>query len=306
MMDESSENISNPFSSDIEYTSIPEHALNIFRSKWKRFFLTALAVFGVIWTFVESGSYFLEIDLSGPYFYVSLGLISLTSAIIHSTMSYLKTPPTGLEELPYDIQRIAILKKPFWEYCFAYALLESKLSEIDLHLKGVLGGHVFIEITKRPKITDYIEWVQLRPTNLLNMIEIATRLLVYELPASLLKNKEQEISFQNIIMCVGRIKDLYQKACEYEIEGREIEPPEVFKKIHEIQSGWSKEIRNGVKQMLGFLDKLSKSSKKDLKNPIKFTIVFDEPEGIKEFEIEFQKIEGILPELILNEMLPEI
>ena len=51
---------------------------------------------------------------------------------------------------------------------------------------------------------------------------------------------------------------------------------------------------------------LTKLSKNDLINPILFTIVFDEPEGIKEFEIEFQKLKSKLPALILNEMQPGI
>jgi hypothetical protein len=294
--------ISNPFSTNIEYISIGEHILKIFQSKWKKFILTFIAVFGAIWTLVNSGSYFLKIDLSGQYFFISLGLISFLSATINSTISYFKTPPSGLEELPYSIQRIVILRRPFWEYEFAYTLLELKLSEVDFHLTGVLSGNVFIEMTTKPKFTEYFKWIQLRPTNILNMVDVALKLLVYELPSSLKQNKDCKISFQNIIVCIERIKDLYQKACEYEIEGRKIKPPEACRQIHEIQSEWSQEIRNGIKKMLELLYMLSRMSKNDLKNPIDFNIKLDKPKGIKEFEIEIQKLNSKLPDLILNEI----
>ena len=298
--------IVNPFSAEIKYTSLPEHAVQILKKKWQRVIITGIAVFGVIWTFVESGNYFFHLDLSGKYYYLLLIIISLLSAFIYSTLSYLKTPPDGLEKLPHHMQRIAILKKPFWEYRFAYVLLNDKLAEIDNHLLGVLNGQVYIEISKKPKISEYIDWIQLRPKNLINMIDIANKLLVFELPASLAATKETKIFYKNVLECIERIKDLYQKTCDYEIEGREITPPEGFDKIHEIQSGWSKVIRDGIKQILKFLEKISNLDKKKLKDPIKFTIMFNEPEGINEFESELNNIKNNVPSLFLNEMFPSI
>lgn len=296
--------IRNPFTTDIKYISIPEHAVLILKKKWRQFILTVLAVFGVAWTLVESGSFFLKLDLSGKYYYSALGFISFISASVHVIFSYLRTAPIGLENQPFQLQRIAILKKPFWEYRFAYSLLKNKLSEIDKHLMGVLNGHVYIEISKKTKIREYIEWIQLRPTNLLNMVDIAKRLLVYELPTNLIVNNNSEISYDKLIACIERLKDLYEKACDYEIEGREIEPPEGFQEIHRLQSGWSKVIREAIKQSLEILDKISNFNKKKLNDPVEFTILFDEPEGTKEFEIELEKIAKSLPELFLKETLP--
>ena len=301
-MNHLSDEIVNPFSSEIEYTSIVGHAGLIIRKKWRQFFIAGIAVFGVVWTFVESSNFFLNIDLSGVYFYSVLGLISLISATAHATLSYLNTSPVEIENLPKKIQRIAIFKKPFWEYRFTHALLKEKLSKIDERLSGVLNGQVYIEITRKPKIQDYLEWIQLRPTNLLNMVDIAKHLLVYELPSAIAKTKDSEISIEKLIGCIERIKDVYQQTCDYEINGRRIEPPDGLKKIHNLQNGWSKVIRDGIVQILKFLEDVSNLDRKKLKKPIEFTIIFNEAEGIKEFEFEMQKLDKSLPGLLLKEM----
>jgi hypothetical protein len=294
------------FSSSIEYTPVYKHILNTLKSRWKKILLTTIAVFSVSWTVINSSGYFLKIDFSGFNLFILLALLSIIFAFIHTIFIYISTPPPGLEGLPYDIQRIAILKKPFWEYRFAHDLLKFKLLEIDTYLNGIQKGQIYIEVTQRPTIKEYIDWFLLRPVNLLKMIEIIKNLLLKDLPACLINNNENKVYFEKIILCIENIKNLYQNACNYEIEGRKIEPPEVFSKIHKIQSGWSKEIRNGIVQALEFLTKIYTMDKKGLKhlskdNPVYYRITFNEPEGLDEALEEIKKIERKLPELMFNE-----
>lgn len=291
----------NPFTSIVRYISIPEHAFKLIRRKWRLIILMSLGIFGVLWTLIESASYFFHADLSGLYLYGALGVISIISAIVQSCFLYLKESPSGLENEPSNIQRIAVIRKPFWEYLLASSLLKEKLAQIDENLKGVLEGQIFVKVTKRPKITEYLEWIQLRPPNLLQMVDIAKRLLIFELPSAIKTTEETESSPKKILKCVERIKDLYQQTCDFEIESRRIQPPGGFEKIHEYQNGWSAVIRNGVKQMIDFLNDFSNANREKVNSPIHFTILFDEPKNIKEFELELKEIEENLPKYIVKE-----
>jgi len=86
-MNQLPDEIVNPFSSEIEYTSVIEHAGHIVIKKWRHVFITGIAVFGIAWTLVESCNFFLKIDLSGLRFYSALGLISLSGYALRSSVT---------------------------------------------------------------------------------------------------------------------------------------------------------------------------------------------------------------------------
>ncbi len=300
-MAESEDHVENALTSNIYYTSNLEHFIEIVKGYWRLTALVSLSVFGAIWTLFESSSYFLRTDLSGPYIYGAIGLFSVISSFIYSWRKYLKETPNGLEKESLKIQKIARIKKPYWEYSLAHALLSEKLSALDERLNNVLEGKEFIKLTKKPKTTEYIEWVILRPINLEKMVEVAKKLLIFDLPSVLQASEEPGVSPTEILKCIERIEKIYQQTCEYEIEAREIEPPENFTKIHEILNGWSVVIRNAINQMINFLEKMSNLKETDISEPIEFQIVFEEPNGVKELEEELAKAEKNLPVSMFKE-----
>jgi hypothetical protein len=215
--------------------------------------------------------------------------ISLILGVAKSITAYLNGNPQGLEEDSKVTHRVVILKKPFWEYKLASLLLHDRLNKIDARLEGLLSGKASVQITKSLSLEEYISWLKLRPTNLLNMVTVAKNLLIFELSSSIGGEKTGSLEIRGLVKLSDQIKNLYEAAYLFEIEGKQIDIPEGFNVIHEIQSAWVVVIRDGINQMFEVLDQISKRTAKDV-HPINANIVFEEPPRIKEFEEELERL----------------
>lgn len=258
-------------------------------ARWRVFSLTALAVFGVLWTGLEAPAYFLRADLRGARFYVGAIVASLLCAGFWIIRTYLRDCPPGLEQESARARRIAQVQRSRWEYGLAKQLLQDVLLELDDELAALSEGHVFVLIERKPDLPEYVEWVSLGPTNLLRMIDVAQRLLILDLPTVL--GSEDELAKPRAIRSVVyRIRDLYKESVVFERSRRAVEPPEGAERLHELQLGWTNPVRDGVRQMFEYFDRiLGLESLRD--QEVAFTVAMEEPSNLKDFNAELERIQ---------------
>jgi hypothetical protein len=283
------------YADKFSHISFSEHILLIIKQKWWKIIVGAIPVFGVIWTFVEASSYFTGANFAGKYIYFALGVVSLLCASVLVLLTYFKTPPTCLDELPVYLQQIAMLRKTGWEYHFMYCLLKKELTDIDAYLSGVLDGLIYVDIAHKPAQSEYVEWLDRRPENLMRMLQVAQRLVTDEFAKNMFVNMEGDDSVARMIVYAGRIKDIYQKACDYEDEGKRIKPPADFARMHAMQSGWSRVIRNGMNEFMVYLEEMSKRDSHEIQKNVTCQVVFNPPDGMAEFMAEMDKLEKRMP-----------
>ena len=273
------------------YLRFYDHMFNCIKNHLIAFLVTSIATFGISWTFIEAISYLLNLNLSDSK--ILFGCVIVVSIIFgtgKSVYNYLNKPPKGLENESNLAQRVAIQKRPFWEFKLAFVILSDRLSEIDEKLDNLLSGRTHIKVIKSLSNEEYSNWLSLRPTNLLNMVEVAKNLLVFELSSCIAGEKTGKLEINSLIKLADQIKDVYEATYQFVIEGKEITVPDGFETLHEIQSEWVNVIRDGFTQMLDVLDKISKRKAKD-KDQINESIVFEEPPRISEFEQELERLE---------------
>ena len=252
------------------------------------FLLAALAVFGAIWTCFEAPAYFLHANLSGGSFYLGAIAASILAAAAWTTREYLNICPPGFELESKRTQRIAHVQRTKWEHALARQLLGEVLLDLDDELAALSEGRVFVPIEKRPHLAEYMRWVNLGPTNMLRMIDVAKKLLVLDLP-SVLGSPDDPAKPQKIRKVVYRIRDLYKETVAFECSRRSVAPPEGAERRHELQFGWTDPVRDGVRQMFEFFDRiLSLDSLTD--QTVSFTVTMDEPDNIQEFCDELSRV----------------
>lgn len=278
---------------NLSFMRFHDHILLCFQKHWLTFLLTFITVFGISWTVVESLSYLLQLNLSSLYILIGCILISILIGVIKTASSYRNAIPGGLEKESKSIHNVVIGKKPFWEFKLASLLLHDRLDQIDKKLENLLSGKVHIKVEKSFSIEEYSNWLTLRPHNLLDIVAVAKKLLIFELSICIGGQKTGKFEIQELINVVNQIRDLYEEAYEFEIESYKVNIPDEFKKIHEIQTGWVSVIRDSFRQMLNNIDIISNRSFKD-KTPVNASIIFEEPPRYIEFEKELERLENEL------------
>jgi len=267
-----------------------------FASLWRTFLLTALGVFGVIWTCFEAPSYFLHANLSGGSFYVGAIAASIIVAGGWTAREYLHVCPPGFERESKAAQRIAHLQRPRWEHALARQLLRDVLLDIDEELAALSDGRVFVLIEQQPSWPEYIHWVGLGPDNALRMVQVASQLIVSDLPLAL-GSAEETYKPQSIRKVIYRIRDLYRETVAFERSRRAVQPPEGAERLHNLQLGWTDPIRNAVKQLFEFFDEiLSLPSLEG--QAVSFTVTIDEPENLSEFLAELSRLQDSWPQAL--------
>ena len=271
------------------YKSFADHGRDIF-ARWPSLLLTIFFVFGALWTIVESTSYFFKINLDGWLSFVLALLLAITSAIGHSIYLYFRNCPAGLENESPVARRIAQIQRPKWEYRLARQILVDKLLVLDGELEDLLNERLYIPVQKQMSLPEYIEWAHLRPTNVLKMIEVAKKLLVFDFPATLTAQQNPATKPAEIVASVERIRRLYSDTVAFERARHSIVPPDALVKVHALQSGWTEPIRSGVQQMIKFLDVVI-GLNEETDHTLEYTITFDAPPNVEACSIELNKIE---------------
>ncbi|MEH6800599.1 MAG: hypothetical protein V7681_15005 [Halopseudomonas sabulinigri] len=294
MSEHDEEHVVNQSEKSLTYTPWAAHLKEFFYSQKKTLLLLFLSLFSIFIGLLEAAKFFYpNSKLNSAYI---LGFILCASAIIsiiHCIGKYKNTVLEGLEKESKIAQKIAFSKRPFWEYGLAFELLSKRLNHIDRDLDDVLKNRVHVKIVRTPTPSEYMDWVQTRPKNLIRLVSISKQLLIFDLIEAMHADNNDDSYFRNLVHITDLIMAAYRSTYQYEVEGREVLIPENFEILHEIQSGWASVIREGISQMLNILDSVARRKNNDL-SAVNETIVFEEPPGIENFCEELDKISGAM------------
>ncbi|HCG8254122.1 TPA: hypothetical protein NJ905_004426 [Vibrio parahaemolyticus] len=289
-MDSEEHNVKHRSENTLTFLSWYEHLQLLFIQQWKMLILNFSGAVISMFGFIELVKFFKpHANLNSKYVLLTLVAFSALFAILRCAFSYLTSVPKGLEDEPIAIQNIARSKKHFWEYAFVHERLKVNLTTIDSQLEDVLNDRVHINIVKELNADEYIKWVQIRPQNVLRIVQVAKQLLIVELVNGLSSSDDHEVDYQKFIRLTDLITDLYKDLYQYEVDARQIAVPDEFRAIHDMQSEWVVSIRDGFQQMMSVLHSISVRNKNDL-SPVRGTIVFEEPPRLTEFSTELQRL----------------
>lgn len=287
--EQQTDDVSAAFNSALRRVSLIRHIGRAVTGHSGSFGLTALTTFGVFWGAITATTASLAVSFSGwpPYLGV-LGL-SLLAGALAVVYRYLRTVPCGFEKESREAQRLAHLQPARWQFKLARRLLHDRLAVIDGQLSKALAGLTFVPIARSPELKSYVDWLKLRPPNLLRMVAVAKQLVVFDLPGTLLPSGSSP-SPQDILHAVRRIEALYSQAYEFQVEGLAIEPPDECRRVHDIHQQWVDVIRDAIHQLSALLDQLVDVDSKRGEATVEFEVLFHEPVGADEFNDELDRL----------------
>lgn len=257
--------------------------------RWRVMLLTALAVFGVMWTMAESASYFLRVDLSGSDRLVTVLIFSLIAALVWAVYQYVGDAPRGMEHESPVARRLAQLQPAKWEVSLARQLLHDLLDDFDGELQSAREGRVFVPISTRLSPSEYADWAQRRLANLRRMMEVGTRLLVLDfIGALMLPYSDDKAS--HIRSVVYRVRDFYAATVEFELDRHAVEPPDGAERLHELQADWSNPIRDAVQQLFDIVEQVIAVDLKS-ETQLSLSITMDSPPNVDEYCAEIERLE---------------
>jgi hypothetical protein len=263
------------------YKSALDHACSLL-SSWRHLVCVAAVAFGALWAIWAASSYFLGLQLRGWVPYAAMVAASLITGLAWIIYRYVNSVPAGFERESRAAQRIAHLQRPKWEFRLARELLRAKLRELDKELEDLLCGRAYVAVEQAMDAPAHVNWLRLRPVNLLRMVDTTKRLLISELPAALKSTPERVADARGILEVTNNIRRFYGKTVAFERESRKVEPCEHLKRIHELQFGWSDPIRDGIQQVFSILDSIL-AARAHQDTQLSFEIVFKPPAGVDEF-----------------------
>lgn len=257
--------------------------------RWPQFVVAFVAVFGVFWTVTETATYFVNADFRGFRFYAVVVGFSFVAAACWVYRLYVNAYPPGFDTESPRARRIAQLQRTKWEFLLAHELLSSALRDLDDEFAALSEERVFVPITRRMDVTEYMEWVGLASDNLSRMVDIAQKLLVVDF-ATALGCSDFDARPAAIRSTVRRVRELYSDSIAFERSRREVQPPEGWESLYALQFGWSDPIRDGVRQLFDMLDQAIAIDKKAKKPTLQFTVVLGEPQNTAPFCAEVERL----------------
>jgi hypothetical protein len=285
---EQPELISKEYTGRIKSKNVILHFLYGF-TDWQYFANHFFVSIGLLVMLIEAADLLNIVTLKGQCTTISILIISLFFSIVRIFQKHNDTIPKGFEKEPKSAQRIANRMGFLWGFKLALILLKEKIFTTDNSLSDILENRTFVPITKSLSLPEYIEWIKLRPTNVLLMVETLKKLFFTDL-VNLITHPDGDAGAPlKILNATERVGKLYARTVEFEIESRSIQPPAGFARIHEIQKGWTKPVRQGINQMINCLEKAAQTKKgKELK--IEIDIKLEAPDAIPEFNEELNRI----------------
>jgi len=281
------------------YKALAEHVRSCI-THWKTTVVTAIASFGVFWGFAEASSFFLNLDIRNRTYWIILISLSIFCAMVNTVRSYLSDCPECLKRESRAVQKIAHLQRPKWEYHMAKYLLEDRLHALDQELSDILAARMYVPIRERLSTREYIRWAQVRPDNVLRMVEVAKHLIIHEFPKAVFSRKDAPADPASIVNVVDQIRNLYDQSLTFERENREIAPPAELQSLHSLQAGWTMPIRDSFKQLLGFLDQVIGLSPTE-DSRVKFTVELAELPNADDFCQECNRLTPVIEQLLMEE-----
>ncbi len=280
------------------YKTSIDHARALLRF-WKPWVSVAVAVFSCLWLILQVPIHFLELEIGGWPLYIIMVLASLTSASIWVLHHYINSAPHGFEKESKAAKRIAQIQRPKWEFRLARQLLREKLSNLDKQLEDLLCGRVFVPVKRPNDVIAYMHWLEVRPANLIRMVDVAKHLLTIDLPAAVQSTPDRVAVPEEIVEVTNRIRSLYAQTLAFEREGRAVIPPKRFQSVHQLQLGWAGPIRDGIQQVFTFFDAIVGVDLNRV-HSMSLNIVFENPPGIDKFCQELNRLTAHLPEILAD------
>lgn len=249
----------------------------------------AVAVFGVLWTIGEATIQFTDANPRGFTSYLVLIGASVVASLVWAIYQYVHHVPDGFENAAPSAQRIAHLQRPLWEFRLAKSLLAQRLAPFERELQDMQSGRYFVIADKPESLHAYMRWAGTRTENLFSMLEVAHELILNDFPASLQSTENEPADPKKILNAVERLARFYSETAVFERSSRAVMPSDDLKDLHRLQCGWSDPIRDGVRQLFQFLQRMCECDPHG-DNHIKFEIVFDEPENVPRYCDELDRL----------------
>jgi len=273
------------------YKGVTEHIACMAKHHWKILLATFLGALAAIAGSLETSEHFLAVEVTGPWAYAIVVGVSLAISLLWSVRVYVNSTPDGLGNESTVARRIAQLQRPHWEARLARQLLRDKLLPLDMQQSELLQGRVYVAATRKMDLEDYHLWMTVRPSNLMQMVEVAKRLVVEEVPDAIASRPGRPPDPKKVLLVIERLSDLYAEAVSFERESFTVLPPEGFETLHRLQRGWTKPIQNGIHQLFDLLDSML-ASDAESGDRISFTFEFGEPPNVDEFCREADRLTG--------------
>lgn len=249
-----------------------------------------------LWGLASIGSHITDREITLRGLAIPVLLVSFVIGVYKSYARYRRYTPEILLNESEKAKEIFRLQRCGWQYSLAEELIDSRFKKIDLYLQRLSSGSEFVP----PRIIsddEYIDWLQERPSILMRLIESVSLQCTQDIP-SCLGDITDESGLVELKDSVFALVKLYDQAKIFELESREIVPPDRFTSIHELIYGWTDPIRLGMVEFVGVLKELGALSRRDVKR-IKagsgrlpeFLIEFHAPNNIDEFVNKMHKLQ---------------
>ena len=268
------------------YLSFQEHCAKLL-SHWKVGSLGFISCLSVLWLLLEPLALFPNFELKSRLAYPLLFTISAAFSIGSMLTVYLRHIPKGYENETKQVQRIVRLKRLMWEFRAMRLMLEDRIGNMDKRLDDLANNKAFVERTSMG-VLEYNKWIGDRPGNVLDMVEVAKNVLIFDFPQYLQMGDDMDAIAKNLLKGANLVSNFYQDIVDFEMKSYSIKPPDKLQRVHEIQAKWTLIVRSGVKQLLDFLDRFSNLDPQNINN-VHYEILFDEPQHQDEFKSELDK-----------------
>ena len=219
-------------------------------------------------------------QFAGPI--LGIGFVVALTKAFYRYCSYVPIP---LQNESITTQKIYRHQECGWQFAMARQMLAERLASTEASLNRIERGAEFVE----PIITDlsdYIEWLQKRPTTFLRLSHSISVICTSDIPITLASPGDDN-ALSLIVAEIDSLSSLYEKLNNQELSCHERIPPKPLEHLHSMTYGWTKTIRAGVHQFLEILEKLANIDRTELiagtvQLPT-FGFVFESPPALERF-----------------------
>ncbi|MEM6552705.1 MAG: hypothetical protein AAF750_11335 [Planctomycetota bacterium] len=212
---------------------------------------------------------------------------SLLAGLTTMVARYVTRVPNGYENEPVAAQRNVRFQRPLWEFRTMKILLEARVKKYDSDMSAIENRTKFVEKTKIGPV-EYSKWLQERPANMIDLIDVAKNVLLQQFPHYLDMAGSPDDRAKGIIDGANLIGNLYSDVAKFEAKSYSIRPPEILQRAHDIQSQWTSIVRQAISQVMDFMEKCCEMTVGE-NNSVEYEIVFDELKDLDELEQELDK-----------------
>lgn len=270
--------------------SLVEHSHQCLCMYWRRFAATALAVLGCLWMIVELGSYFLGWHLEGL---TLLGLLlgaSLAASILATVSAYRQHCPVRFENESAKARKIAHLQPARWEAGLVKEMLLSRLPTIRSRYNALEKNEIFVGLsTPIVDIQQYVIWSQARFDDIKAILRVYKNIVFGKLMPSVLAG-DRPASADSIKESVDAVIELYSRIVDFEYSAVAVRPPEILKRAHELQLGWTSPIRDAIEELVDLMQAIEGIDLRSSDPVLRYNFVIESLPRMDEFNAEMDRL----------------